>query len=367
MPPKYLMSLDFVDATRLDPAGSGRLVETRAWLADDPDDSEAVANRNQAIAESLMRQIPSLLPQADRRDLVTDTMEDGVSPEAMIRRFHRAQVLSGTVDGAAIEITLMDRFGRLAVAIDLVTDPRPVLSRLFALFGDASGYVPVLPWTGHATTHDDAVAGLLDRHRPHLDRLRRQTRREAVLATLGVPSVVVMTLLAWAVMIWIGAESLRMGREVAATDATRPMTLVTLAIPPARTFLGLFPDYALEGRIAETGQLVRVKAYRDQVIRAGYQARFTVLPTSLPDKPFVLQAEHDSHGPVVTIGTVTIAWSALLVLVPGFLWGWLVIRPWLVTPAGQRQALRARMTRMAIWGAQITAGVVVIALIKLYA
>ena len=37
----------------------------------------------------------------------------------------------------------------------------------------------------------------------------------------------------------------------AATDADRPMTLVTLAIPPAPTFLGLFPDYALEGRIAE--------------------------------------------------------------------------------------------------------------------
>lgn len=63
MPPRYLMSLDFVDGTRLDPSGSGRLVETRPWLADDPDDSDTVAARNQAVAAAAIRQWPSLTMQ----------------------------------------------------------------------------------------------------------------------------------------------------------------------------------------------------------------------------------------------------------------------------------------------------------------
>jgi len=366
MSPKYLMSLDFVDLSRLDPAGSGRLVETRAWIADDPEGSDAVAARNTAITAALAAHLSSLTTRSDRRDLVLETMEDDVTPEVMIRRFHRARVLSGETDDAAVEVTLMDNVARLAVAVDPAADVAPVVSRLCAVIRDATGYVPVLPWTGHATSPEDAATALLDRHRHHLTRLRRQVRREAVLARFGVPSIVIMTLLAWVATVWIGAEALRLGRVAVATDATRPMTFVTLAIPPAPTILGLFPDYALDGTIAETGQPARVKVYRDQVIRAGYQARFTVFATSLPDQPFVLQAIHDRQGPVVTIGPVAVAWFALIALLPAGLWGWLVVRPWWTTPTAGRPALRARMTRTVIWGAQIAVGILVVALIRLY-
>lgn len=363
---KYLISVDFVDASRLDPAGAGKLVETSAWIADEPADSDAMAVRNQAIADALIGRLPSLSAQPDRTSLVYDTMEDAVPPEAMIRRFHRARILSGLVDNQAVEVTLLDHVARVTVGVDPASDIAPALSQLFTLVHTLTGYAPVLPWTGHATTPIDAAAALLDRNRLHLDRLRRQTRREALLARFGVPSVVLTTLLAWLVAGWIGTEAFRIGREYAATDITRPMTFVTLAIPPAPTILGLFPDYALDGVIAETGQTVRVKVFREQVIRAGYQARFAVLPTSLPERPFVLQSIHDNAGPVVTVGSESIAWFGALALLPLGLWGWLVIRPWWTVAPEARQALRVQTARMTIWGVQIALAIMAIALIKLY-
>jgi len=67
----------------------------------------------------------------------------------------------------------------------------------------------------------------------------------------------------------------------------------------------------------------------------------------------VLISQLESAHPVVAVGTVGIAWPALLALLPMGLWGWLVLRPWITTPASQRAGLLVATSRQALFVLQI--------------
>lgn len=367
MDPRYLIALDCVEPTRLSPDGSGTLADNRVWTADEPAASDAMAARNEVIAADLIRRMPGLVAYSDRTNLVHDTMEDGVPPEAMIRRFHRARLLGGPALSGHTEITLMDNLARLVIAISGGEKNAPALvGAVIRHVHEASQYVPVLPWTQHATTPDDAAAALLARHEIRLKRFQRQARKEAILRRLGPVSAMLMTVIALIATAWIVVDSVRRGQLHAAADPGRKMIFITQTLPEPVTFLGLFPDYRLDGIIAETGEPVRLKVYRDDVVRARAGVRLPVLPTSQADTPYILRSQYDGIAPVLTLGPVAVALQVVLAAVPAGLWGWFVAWPWHRTQADQRPRLYAAMTRTLLIGLQVVVAIAVIAAVKLY-
>jgi hypothetical protein len=159
-------------------------------------------------------------------------------------------------------------------------------------------------------------------------------------------------------------DGLARGRLALGVDASQPMTFITQAVPPPGWRLFVLPQYHLEGVVRETGARVRLEAYRDQVLRAGPGAPFTVLPLPGAEPPYVLAARLDAAQPAIALGPVGIAWPALLAILPLGLWGGLVLRPWLTTPAPGRVALRISTSRQALFLLQVALAIAVVLVVR---
>lgn len=332
----------------------GRAATEPAWTEDAPAASDARALRNDAVAAALCAALPGLAPVADRTLDAYDLMEDTEPAEVMIRRFHRLRVLEGPCAMGTMRLLLMDGHIDATLLIGAAGDPASLERRLgqeIATLARASGHVPVL--AGQPVSPLRLAADLVARNAAGLRRSGRALRWRTLLARSGVPSLVLLTLLAVLAAAAAVQDGLSRGRLVMRADATRPMTFVTVAVPPPVWRLGLLPRFRLEGVVRETGGHVVLDAYRDEVLRAGPGAPFTVLPLKGVDPAYVLISHLEAARPAVALGNVGIAWSALLALLPLGVWGGLVLRPWITTPAPGRDALRVATSRQALFVAQI--------------
>ena len=364
MPPKYLIWLEAVDPTRCE---SGEWSRESLWSADDPAASDAMAIANDARIAHLRAVLPGLEAAGNRTDMLEDVLEEDLPPEVMIRRFHRMRVVTGPWEGGDIEIILLDDVAQVSIQMApgrTVGDLGRALEGLLKAFTRATGLQPMLAGTTRLAPMTEIVAALVVRHGKHYAQFGSRGRREALLVRLGVPSAVILTALAWATAAAIVFLAIRVGTEMAAADPDRPMRFVTQAVPPPGVFLGVFPDFMLDGQVVETGEPVRLPVYRDQALRAGPGAPFTVLPTTLPASPYVLKARYDQNQPLLRLGPVAMTWVGGLAVVPMGLWGALVGRPWWKTPPERRDALRRRTSRMLLGLLQIAGLMVAVALAR---
>ena len=332
----------------------GRPATESSWTDDDAAASDARALRNEAIAAALCAAIPSLAPVADRSLDAYELMEDNQPAEVMIRRFHRLRVLEGPSAIGTMRLLVMDGLIDATLFLGVAGDAgalERLLAQEIATLARASGHGPVL--AGQPVSPKELAAHLVARNAAALHRRGRNLRWRTLLDRAGVPSLVLLTLLALLAAAAAVQDGVSRGRLVVLADATRPMTFVTTAVLPPVMRLGLFPRFQLEGVVRETGERVRVDTYRDVVLRAGPGAPFTVLPLRESEPAYVLMSQLESAHPVVAVGTLGIAWPALLALLPMGLWGWLVLRPWLATPAPQRAVLRIATSRQALFVVQI--------------
>jgi len=366
MPPKYLIWLEAVDPARCE---SDTWSRDHLWIADEPAASDTMAASNDARIARLRAVLPGLAVAGDRTDTLEDVLEDDVPAEVMIRRFHRIRVATGPWEGGTIEVILFDDTAQLSIGVAPGRTPADLgraLEGLLDAFTRTTGLHPMLPATTRLAPPAEIVAALMVRHGKPYARFGSQQRREALLVALGLPSVVILTALAWAAAPMIVFLAIRVGTEMAAADPDRPMRFVTQAVPPPGVFLGVFPDFMLDGQVVETGEPVRLPVYRDQALRAGPGAPFTVLPTTLPASPYVLKARYDQNQPLLRLGPVAMTWVGALAVVPMGLWGALVGRPWWKTPPERRDALRRRTSRMLLGLAQIAGLMVAVALARMW-
>lgn len=332
----------------------GRPPTASAWTDDDAASSDARALRNDAVAAALCAAIPGLAPVADRSLDAYELMEDDQPAEVMIRRFHRLRVLEGPSAIGTMRLLVMDGLIDASLFLGVTGDPATLerlLAQEIATLARASGHEPVL--AGKPASPKELAAHLVARNAAALQRRGRNLRWRTLLDRAGVPSLVLLTLITLLAAAAAVQDGVSRGRLVVLADATRPMTFVTTAVLPPVMRLGFFPRFQLEGVVRETGERVRVDTYRDVVLRAGPGAPFTVLPLRGAEPAYVLMSQLESAHPVVALGPVGIAWPALLGLLPLGLWAWLVLRPWLATPAPQRAMLRIATSRQALFVVQL--------------
>lgn len=364
MSPQYTIWLEAVDPAR---CVTGTWSRDPLWIADDPAASDAMAAANDARIDGLRAVLPGLAVAPDRTDTLEEVLEDDVPAEVMIRRFHRTRVVTGPWDGGGIEIILLDDVAQLSIGVAPGrTDLANALEGLLETFTQATGLTPVSPGTTRPAPAAEVAASLMVRHGKQYARFGSRSRREALLVSLGLPSALILTGLAWVAALTIGVLATRVGTEMAAADPARPMRFITQSVPPPGVFLGLFPDFLLDGQVVETGEPIRLPVYRDQALRAGPGAPFTVLPTTLPASPYVLKARYDQNQPLLRLGPVAMTWVGGLAVVPMGLWGALVGRPWWKTPPERRDALRRRTSRMLLGLAQIVGLMAAVALARMW-
>ena len=187
----------------------------------------------------------------------------------MLRRYHRSRVLVGAWRGGELRVRIYDDLIAVTIpVVDLVRRERPALVRdlqaLLDTLTETTGMVPWDPATGAPLTATAAAQALLERHGPGLDRLSRAVIRERLRRHLGLPSLVVLTLLAWVLSGWFAWDGLRRGTLMASVDGDATATFVTDTLLPPANLLGFFPRFALEGHLAGRAQRVRLLVDRPE-------------------------------------------------------------------------------------------------------
>jgi len=321
------------------------------WSADaSPEAAEAVQASNEAKAARLHERLPQLEVIKQNFGLVSHFVEAaGLDEDAAWRRYHRYIALAGPWREGRLGVELLDGITVVsAEAVDLAgaADRRAFEQELAALIAglcEASGQVF---YDAVRTTlpADEAARTLLARNADGLKQLEGATRRGRWGSRFGGVSVVVLALLALLASAAIVRYAVERGTLLTDVDVSRPMTFVTDYLPqPDTLWHGLAPDYELAGHIAETGELARVEAFRNHYIAAGPGARFPVYATRRAAMPYVLRDYYANTQPVARLGETGVSWSALLALIPVFLWGFFVGRPYSRTTPAERPLLYARL------------------------
>lgn len=360
------LAIELADPARLVGSGAPDADPVGLWSADgSAEASDAIDRRNRTIAERLGERIPGLALAKDRLADLDDLVDDNLSQEAVLRRYHRSRVLAGPWRGGDLLVQIYDDL--IAVTIPVV-DPmrreRPALVRdletLVRTLMETTGMTPWDPQTRAPLAATQAVEALLERHHLGLNRLSRAVRRERLRRRLGVPSLVVLTLLAWVLSGWLAWDGVRRGTLMARVDAAAPATFVTDSLPPPANLLGLIPRFALEGHIAGRAGRIQLPVYRPEYLRAGPSAPYTVLPTADPQTPYVLRSAYESAQPLLRLERIGIAWQGWLALIPLGLWyGW-ILRPLRRAAPEQRPARLAEIPRKLLMLGQVGATLAVI-------
>jgi len=320
------------------------------WSADSsPEESAAIAARNEEICTRLRAPLPGLSPVKDTDDYAEVCADDALSQEQVLRRFHRRRTLSGPWRGGELRFEVYDEVAHLCVPAS-ASDARNrgeytgALETLIAQVAGATGMQARVPGEVRSGNPDEVASAALNRSDAALIRMERLERKERLRQRLGMPSLVVLAalaLLGTVVLVWQGVER---GITMAAVDLAAPATFLVESSLPPRARLGLFPAFTLRGRIAETGEAVDLPVFRDQYLRAGPGAPFTVLRTGDPRAPYVLRSTYDSAAPVVRIGSMGLAWHTWLALLPPVLFYAWVLRPLRKAPPAHRAVQLAGVT-----------------------
>ena len=81
--------------------------------------------------------------------------------------------------------------------------------------------------------------------------------------------------------------------------------------------------------------------FRDEYLRAGPGAPFTVVPTGNVDMPYMLRNEYENSRPLIRWGKFVASWHIVFTLLPPGLWYFVFVRPWLTALPDQRDSKMA--------------------------
>lgn len=326
-----------------------------------------IAIRNAGIAQALVTRIPGLISAKEWLE-PDDYADESLSQEAVLRRYHRCRVLSCAWRGGDLVIRIFDR--ALDVNFQMVNLSRAELPRfisdlqaLLAKIEQASG---MRPW--HAAAHrvesvDAAVVRLLASRASSLARHFRATRRERLKRWLAMPSLAISGLLAFALAFGIAADALERGKILAGVQASVTDTFITDGISPPRYRWGLFPKFSLQGHIeGQTRQQV-LPVFRDEYLRAGPGAPYTVLPTGDSNQPYLLRSAYESSLPLISLAGMTLPWHVALAALPIGLWYFFFLKPLINALPRQREGMMSVISRR--FGLVLLGGMGVVAVVLL--
>lgn len=306
---------------------------SQPWSDDEStDNTDAIKRRNRTIQQRLGSQFPDVdFDQEWRPEYELLNIGDPDADTVLLRQ-HRSNAVSGNWDHGGWLVEIYDELMLVVVKLDRFSDDREAalvndLQSLFQLIHEASGF---LPWNQELCRTEqplDAASGLIAAHHEGLAELAKHNRRQRRRRAAGLPSLLILTLLALVSSGVLAWSAIDQGTLSINADATQQLTFVTERVPPPEMKLGIFPRFYLQGHIAGQEEAATLRVYRDQVIRAGPGARYTVVPTGKPEVPYVLRSKLDSIGPVAQIGDYGVNWLVLLASLPIALWYWILARP----------------------------------------
>lgn len=326
------VAMEFVDTGRVSEATLEDLARIDPWCADGSvDESEAVARRNRDIC----RRLGQIFPNAQEADDVEefDQFLDGdLSQEAVVRRLHRTRALRAQWRGGQIHIRLFDCVAEVLLpVVDLTLEDRQAfatdLAECLRQLSTTTGMAPRDALSGKATSAELAASSLLSKNAPSLDLLAKQVTQFRQRLRRGPASLVILVLLVLVLSFAIVAGALQRGTLMLHVDPSLPQTFVTETLRSPVYQLGMFPKFALEGRVGPGGDRVLLQVYRNEYLRAGLGAPYTVLPTFRPETSYVLRSDYESAGPILPLGAYGLAWFVALAILPPLLLYLTTIRP----------------------------------------
>lgn len=348
------LSMTFVVTDRVpDPVPAGFTPWQVIWTADhDPQAAQAVIARNARVGAALAARFGQVAEtprgQLDPEELML-VSDDGLSAEALIHRLARrsawtfrpggpvAEVALCLFDGVAtVDLQIEDaspaRHTEIAALVDRIAGVLQHEAAMSLWDYQRSGVVADAPGE-QAVLH---ASGMLDR--------QARTERNAALRHRAGPAVAVLLTIAFVVGT---LATLRLGLDsgsVAEAARTSPVeTFVTREVP--QTGLPrLLPDYALIGTVK--GETIRLPVGRPEYIRAAVGARFSVIPTGDPGRPYVLLSQVGSTAQTFPVfGSRTLPLHSLLIVLGlSAIWSASVLRPLLSRPPRLDQITTVSLT-----------------------
>lgn len=367
MLPVEYFAIELIDPTWVENTPDGEWGDAM-WIADqDAELSAKIAVRNADIAQALVTQIPGLTSAKEWLE-PDDYADEDLSQEAVLRRYHRCRVLSGAWRGGDLTIRIFDR--ALDANFQMVNLSRAELPRfvddlqaLLAKIGKTSG---MRPW--HAEVHrvesvDVAVSRLLESRASALPRHFRATFRARLKRWLAMPSLVISGLLAFALTFGIAADAIERGEILAGVQASVTDTFITEEMPSPQYRWGIFPKFSLQGHIeGQTRQQV-LPVFRDEYLRAGPGAPYTVLPTGETNQPYLLRSDYEASLPLIRFGGMALPWHAVVAVLPIGLWYFLFLKPLISAIPQQREVMLSVISHR--FGVLLLGGMAVIAVVLL--
>lgn len=367
MLPVEYFAIEFIDPSWVENTPGAESGEAM-WIADqDTDLSENIALRNADISQSLAALIPELTSTKEWLELEVYA-DERLSQEAVLRRYHRCRILSCDWCGGVLEIRIYDC--KLDVSFQMVNLLRADLPRfktdLQALLAKIEKAGGMKPW--HAKEHrivaiDVVVSRLLESHATSLARHFRATRRERVKRSLAMPSLVLSGLLAFALSFEIARDALQRGELLSNVQESATATFVTDRMLPPQYRLGVFPKFSLQGHIeGQTRQQV-LPVFRNEFLRTGPGAPYTVLPTGDANQPYILRTEYESSLPLVRLGSFALPLRAALAVLPIGFWYFYLLKPLINLAPLQREVKMSKISSR--FGMILLGGMAFIALVVL--
>lgn len=335
-------AIDYIDPDWIR-NGPDREWEDALWVADqDTDLSAQIATRNAEIAHALIAEVPGLTSSKAGLDLDEYADED-LSQEAVLRRYHRVRLLAGTWSGGELMIRIFDRALEVSFQmVDLSRDEFPRFTRdvqdLLEKIETASG---MRPW--YAAEHcvesvAAAVSRLLESRAGALRRHFRSTRRERLKRRMGLPLIALSGVAAFALALGIAADAFLEAKILAGVRTDSPVAFVTDAVPPPRYRWGVFPQFTLWGHIEGQTQRSTLPVFRDEYLRAGVGAPYTVLQTGDPSRPYILRSAYEASLPHIPLRDRGLPWHVAVAVLPLALWYYMFLKPLIGAQPWQREA-----------------------------
>lgn len=322
------------------------------WAEDEsPSAVDALRTRNHEIVARLGRYYTGTARLADWHAELEMLNADDPSADTLLLREHRAIAASIPWQFGDLVLEIYDRFAFANVAIQ---GYRPAdestfeydLRTLLRAVSDSTGFLPWNPTQEQIGSIDETVQFLMSTNRRGLKRFSLRNRILRWKRRAGWPSLILMTILAFGLVATIVGAGVSRGTIAARSDAEPIFTFVTQHVLPTEQVFGVFPRYALSGYLMENSQQVRLRVSRDEVIRAGVGALYTVIAQHDADEPYVLRSRLDSVGAFVRLGDYGVSAIAAFALLPLALWYWFLARPWSRFDESNRGALQVRTTEM---------------------
>lgn len=344
MLPMEHFAIEFIDPSWVEKAPA-REWDDAVWIADqDAELSAEIARRNAAIAQALQTQVPDLISAKEEGLEPEDYSDEDLSQESVLRRYHRCRVLAGAWSGGNLVIRIFD--SALDVNFQVVNLSREALPQfirdlevLLTKIETASG---LRVW--NAAEHRvegvaTAVPRLLESHTSALERHFRATRRERWKQRLALPGLAISGLLAFALALGIGADAIEQGELLAGVQANAPETFVTDDVPSPQYRWGIFPKFSLQGHIeGQTRQQV-LPVFRDEYLRAGVGAPYTVLATGVTSQPYLLRSDYEATLPLIPLHGTALPWYVVVAALPVGLWYFIFLKPLISVTSQRRDAV----------------------------